>query len=237
MVEEKSEGEKRVEVVKMCDSLVAREVVSVAPIAWNGELGEDEVRALDRAGFLIDQYEMNFWWFEGLEMFRKLLLTTLLVSPFLSHTQGGERGRRHVSWENVHHLPATRAAANHIYRRTSSATSTRHPKSPESDAGAPSSIPIKKSLTPLLITGSVCSTKCRGVRILPVFPDRGSSPDEHKALETFTTIPKVVRSTPAPTPVPAVLINISSQTPTPVIPAIPLTVSALESFNTFKEMA
>ena len=56
--------------------------------------------------------------------------------------------RRHVSWEDVHHLPATRAAADHIYRRTSSATSTPRPKLQQSDAGALSSIPFKKSLTP-----------------------------------------------------------------------------------------
>ena len=51
----------------------------MSPIEWNGEFGEDEEWALSRAGFLIDQYEVDYWWFEGLEMLRKLLLTTLLI--------------------------------------------------------------------------------------------------------------------------------------------------------------
>jgi hypothetical protein len=54
-------------------------VLNVSPIEWNGEFGEDEEWALSRAGFLIDQYEVDYWWFEGLEMLRKLLLTTLLI--------------------------------------------------------------------------------------------------------------------------------------------------------------
>ena len=49
----------RAKVLKLCDSLVSREVLNVAPIAWNGEFGEEEVRALNRAGFLIDQYEVS----------------------------------------------------------------------------------------------------------------------------------------------------------------------------------
>jgi len=80
--DEQTVEEMRVEVMKLCDSLVKREVLNVSPIEWNGEFGEEEERALSRAGFLIDQYEVDYWWLEGLEMLRKLSLTTLLV--FLS---------------------------------------------------------------------------------------------------------------------------------------------------------
>ena len=51
--------EMRAKVLKLCDSLVSREVLNVAPIAWNGEFGEEEEQALNRAGFLIDQYEVR----------------------------------------------------------------------------------------------------------------------------------------------------------------------------------
>jgi len=44
--------------MKLTETLVAQEVLRVPPIAWNGEFGEEEEWALNRAGFLIDQYEV-----------------------------------------------------------------------------------------------------------------------------------------------------------------------------------
>ncbi|KAJ1483234.1 hypothetical protein T484DRAFT_1801045 [Baffinella frigidus] len=48
-------------------------------LVWNGELGDEEERAMRRAGFLFLLYEVEYWWFELFEMLRKLTMTTVLV--------------------------------------------------------------------------------------------------------------------------------------------------------------
>jgi len=50
-----------------------------ATLSWNGEFGEEEARAMRRAGFLFELYEVECWWFELFEMFRKLVMTSVLV--------------------------------------------------------------------------------------------------------------------------------------------------------------
>ena len=48
-------------------------------LSWNGEFGEEESRAIRRAGFLFELYEVETWWFEIFEMIRKLVMTSVLV--------------------------------------------------------------------------------------------------------------------------------------------------------------
>ncbi|KAJ1484328.1 hypothetical protein T484DRAFT_2517051 [Baffinella frigidus] len=48
-------------------------------LCWNGEFGEEEERAMHRAGFLFEIYEVEYWWFELFEMARKLCMTSVLV--------------------------------------------------------------------------------------------------------------------------------------------------------------
>ena len=59
--DEQTVEEMRGAVMKLCDSLVKREVLNVSPIEWNGKFGEEEEWALSRAGFLVDQYQVDHW--------------------------------------------------------------------------------------------------------------------------------------------------------------------------------
>jgi len=57
-------------------------VIRPPPLEWDGSLGTDEVKAIERLGFLLDAYQVSVWYWEVVEMTRKLILSSLLVVAY-----------------------------------------------------------------------------------------------------------------------------------------------------------
>jgi hypothetical protein len=54
-------------------------VLSLPALEWDGSLGTRERLAIDRMGFLLNAYQVSCWYWEMVELVRKLLLTGILV--------------------------------------------------------------------------------------------------------------------------------------------------------------
>jgi len=54
-------------------------VLSLPALEWDGSLGTRERLAIDRTGFLLNAYQVSCWYWEMVELVRKLLLTGILV--------------------------------------------------------------------------------------------------------------------------------------------------------------
>jgi len=85
-VEAMPEDELRRSVLELAHRLVADEVLVLPAQVWNnhrnGEEDKDpspEQILISRFGFLLVAYRVDCWWFEGVEMLRKLLMTSVLV--------------------------------------------------------------------------------------------------------------------------------------------------------------
>jgi hypothetical protein len=85
-VEAMTEDELRRSVLELAHRLVADEVLVYPAQVWSnhrdGEEDKDpspEQIIISRFGFLIVAYRVDYWWFEGVEMLRKLLITSVLV--------------------------------------------------------------------------------------------------------------------------------------------------------------
>jgi Ca2+-binding EF-hand superfamily protein len=63
-------------------NLKAQGVISHPPLEWDGSLGPDELLAIFRLGFLLNAYQVSCWYWEIVEMVRKLLLTGILVVAY-----------------------------------------------------------------------------------------------------------------------------------------------------------
>jgi hypothetical protein len=81
-----SEDELRRSVLELAHRLVADEVLAYPAQVWrnhrDGEEDKDpspEQILISRFGFLFVAYRIDCWWFEGVEMLRKLLMTSVLV--------------------------------------------------------------------------------------------------------------------------------------------------------------
>ena len=48
-------------------------------IEWDGSLGPKEELAILRLGFLLNAYQVSCWYWELVEMVRKLILSAILV--------------------------------------------------------------------------------------------------------------------------------------------------------------
>ena len=48
-------------------------------LEWDGSLGSQERIAIDRMGFLLNAYQVSCWYWEMVELVRKLILTGILV--------------------------------------------------------------------------------------------------------------------------------------------------------------
>ena len=72
-------------VLELAHRLVNEEVISIPIQIWHKKTPSDddaeieEQHIINRFGFLILAYRVEFWWFEAVEMFRKLLMTSILV--------------------------------------------------------------------------------------------------------------------------------------------------------------
>ena len=105
-VKELPTDEKRSKVLRLAHDLVVHGIIAVPPQVWQQSTGEEQKKAVDRKdeeggptdveeeedveppkdqllmnrfGFLFIAYRIEFWWWEGVEMFRKFLMTSLLV--------------------------------------------------------------------------------------------------------------------------------------------------------------
>ena len=74
-----TDGELRLACKEVCARLIKEGIVVSEPIIWNGECGPEEVRASEMAGFLYTMYKVEYWWWECLEMVRKLIINGVLV--------------------------------------------------------------------------------------------------------------------------------------------------------------
>ena len=54
-------------------------VLSLPSLEWDGGLGFREQIAIDRLGFLLNAYQVSCWYWEMVELVRKLILTGILV--------------------------------------------------------------------------------------------------------------------------------------------------------------
>ena len=54
-------------------------VLSLPPLEWDGSLGSRKQVAIDRMGFLLNTYQVSCWYWEMVELLRKLILTGILV--------------------------------------------------------------------------------------------------------------------------------------------------------------
>jgi hypothetical protein len=54
-------------------------VLSLPSLEWDGGLGSRERIAIDRMGFLLNAYHVSCWYWEMVELVRKLILTGILV--------------------------------------------------------------------------------------------------------------------------------------------------------------
>jgi len=76
--EELTRPELKQKVMEKVEELQSFGVITLPAMGWDGALeGEQEV--IDKIGFLFTMYEVKFWYFEAIEMIRKLLMTSVLV--------------------------------------------------------------------------------------------------------------------------------------------------------------
>jgi hypothetical protein len=83
--EEMMTYELREQVSELAIRLWNEGVIVLPPIIWDGESGEKEKLAMERAGFLFSMYQVNYWWFEIFELTRKLIMNGVLV--YIHHDQ------------------------------------------------------------------------------------------------------------------------------------------------------
>ena len=60
-------------------NLKSQGVLTLPAMEWDGSLGPREELAILRLGFLLNAYQVETWYWELVEMIRKLLLTGILV--------------------------------------------------------------------------------------------------------------------------------------------------------------
>lgn len=78
-------SELRNKVLELQERLRSEGVLVFTPIVWNGETGPKEKLAMRRAGFLFAMYRADVWWFEILEMIRKLIINGIVV--YIAHKE------------------------------------------------------------------------------------------------------------------------------------------------------
>ena len=66
-------------VLFMADDLMSKGVIAINALSWDMSGNKEEQTALLHVGFLFKNYEVSRWYFEIIEMVRKLLMTSVLV--------------------------------------------------------------------------------------------------------------------------------------------------------------
>ena len=80
---------KRAKVLELAHRLIEEAVTAIPHLMWSKSSGEGkedensepskEELIVNRFGFLFVAYRVKFWWWEAMEMFRKLIMTSILV--------------------------------------------------------------------------------------------------------------------------------------------------------------
>ena len=70
------------QVLQVAFKLQKEGVISCPPLEWDGELGPEEEKVIERLGFLLNAYSVQTWWWELVEMLRKFILTVGLPVYF-----------------------------------------------------------------------------------------------------------------------------------------------------------
>ncbi|EKX52473.1 hypothetical protein GUITHDRAFT_101645 [Guillardia theta CCMP2712] len=92
--EKEAEAMARKQLRSLCDNLVKRGIVQLPVLSWKQAEGavkegsvfaQSERHAMQIAGFLFSMYEVKYWWFEVLELMRRLL-TCIIISFFFTGT-------------------------------------------------------------------------------------------------------------------------------------------------------
>jgi len=83
-----SESEKRVKVVELAETLVKDAIIAVPPQTWRVDMADAQDTSKEatreellffRLGFIFMAYRVDFWYWEAIEMLRKLILTCFLI--------------------------------------------------------------------------------------------------------------------------------------------------------------
>ena len=67
------------EIIKHISDLEKKKVIKVETVAWDKFASEEEKRAINRAGFLFVNYEVQYWWYEIYETLKKLYFTCMVT--------------------------------------------------------------------------------------------------------------------------------------------------------------
>ncbi len=73
-------------------------VLDLPTLEWDGNLGPRERIAIDRMGFLLNAYQVACWYWEMLELVRKLILTGILMVVYKDTTPHLTRSLMTVFW-------------------------------------------------------------------------------------------------------------------------------------------
>lgn len=70
------------QIIEIAFKLQSEGIISVSPLEWDGSLGPSEEKVINRLGFLLNAYTVQSWYWELVEMLRKLILTTFLAALY-----------------------------------------------------------------------------------------------------------------------------------------------------------
>jgi hypothetical protein len=69
----------RQEIMKYISELEKQKKIKVETVAWDKSASEEEKRAINRAGFLFVNYEVQYWWYEIYETLKKLYFICMVT--------------------------------------------------------------------------------------------------------------------------------------------------------------
>jgi len=73
------QGVRKQKIIKFISELEKQKKIKVETVAWDKTASEEEKRAINRAGFLFVNYEVQYWWYEIYETLKKLYFTCMVT--------------------------------------------------------------------------------------------------------------------------------------------------------------
>jgi len=70
---------RRTKIIKHINALEEQKIIKVDTVKWDKYASEAEKRAINRAGFLFVNYEVQYWWYEIYETIKKLYFTCMVT--------------------------------------------------------------------------------------------------------------------------------------------------------------
>jgi len=81
----KTEDQLREKIMEKAQRLAQEKIITIRALKWDGST-EEECVALERIGSIFAPYKVEFWYFEMIEMGRKLILTSIMAFFFTGST-------------------------------------------------------------------------------------------------------------------------------------------------------